>query len=69
MKKIKTVYQLMAELERLEKLKADVVDQVIHHSQSRRMISEEIRNATVLQLVDELREIQGQIDELKGMTL
>ena len=69
MTKIKTVYQLIAEIERLEKIKADLVDQVVHNSRSRRIISEDIRNATVLQLVDELRDISDQIDELKGMTL
>ena len=69
MKTIKTVYQLIAELERLEKLKNDLVEQIVHHSRSRRIISEDIRNATVLQLVDELRDISDQIDELKGMTL
>lgn len=67
-KPIKTVYQLMAEVERLEREKNTLVEQIVVHSTPRRLISEEVRNQTVLALVDELRDIQNQIDELKGMT-
>ena len=62
-----TVQQVIKRLEELEKAKSDKVKEIIFHSTPKRVISDEIRNVTVLQLVEELRIIQEEINDIYSM--
>ena len=52
-------------LEVLTQAKAQKVEEIIRHSTPDKAVSEDVRNATVLLLVRELRTIQTEIDGLQ----
>ena len=56
---------ILLKIQRLEKAKAAKVDEILFHSKPTRLISETIRNETVIALVAELRDIQDEINNIR----
>lgn len=64
-----TLQAVILKLGKLEIEKAKKVEEILLHSRKNNLFSEEIRNSLLLDLVDQLRSIQDQIDDIQLMTV